>query len=251
MVNYPFVIFLALISFIGTSACKYRTHQLDIATIEVRNISPLMGETFYRIYYLDELVMYQSQYRHDSFLKESKFDSSTNRFSDNTTLLSSQWKSSFFVFHKDSSYGYNYDSYRNTKDNFRVQVDSTVKFITGTNRYDSFLTVKPDTVIWNIDKTELKEVYVFPKKTDMPTGRLVFYYSKKLNLLKESFNRVMDSAKKMKLFKTESLFNEFYSEKDKRVWPPMRNMTEMKEVAIENSPEIMRYFSRYKKVIGR
>lgn len=248
MIGYPCIIFLAFVSFQVLNACNSHTQKPDIEAIEVRYISPYMGENFYRIYYLDNLVMYENRYRFDSSVKQFRIDSTTQQLYSDDTLLLRQWRSQFFVFHLDSSYGYRYDPYGVHK-NGRLGVDSELKRITGTNRFDSVLRVKPDTIVWNMDKSELKEVYVFPKKKDMPDGRVSFYYSKELNHLKNSFNRTVDSARKMKFFKVEFIFSEFYSEKDNILWPPTLDMTEMREISVENPEEIKNYFKRYKRSI--
>jgi len=248
MIKHLTIVFLLPLSLEGIKTCGHYK-QKKIEAIEVLDLSASMGETFYRAYYLDDLVMYQSQYLVDSSVNQFEFDSSTNKFSNNVTLLSSQWKDRFFIFQKDSMYGYNYDPYRSTEDNLRLKADSIIKFVSGTNRFDSFLTVKPDSVIWNADKTEVKEVYFFPKQENIPLGHLNMYYSKKLSHLKESFNRIVDNAKKMKLFKTETVFSEFYSEKDKKLWPPIIYKTEMREFFPKNPEEIIDYFNKYKKEV--
>ena len=250
MIKYLTIVFLLPLSFEGIKTCKHHK-QKKIKAIEVLDFSASMGETFYRVYYLDDLLMYQSQYLVDSSFIQFKFDSSTNQFSNNVTLLSSQWKDRFYIFQKDSIYGYNYDPYRSTDDNLRLRADSIIKFVTGTNRFDSFLAIKPDSIIWNADKTEVKEVYFFPQQENIPPGHLSMYYSKNLNHLKESFNRIVDNAKKMKLFKTETIFSEFYSEKDKKLWPPIIYKTEMREFSPEKPEEIIGYFARFKKEVLR
>lgn len=228
-----FIVFL----FKLLSGCDHFVSNDKIISVEVVDVDPLIGQTFYRVFYWRNLIMYQCQYR---------FDSSITRIGNNNSNTSSQWRNAFFVFHKDSLYGYNY--YPNkAENNSRSRVDSVLNLIKGTNRFDSFLTVKPYSTIWDGDKTELKEVFLLSNKNDVPNGRFIMYYSKKLNHLKESFNKIVDSAKQMKLFRTETIFSEFYSEKEKKLWPALRNMTEMREIKINDS-EIMNYFEKYVKM---
>jgi hypothetical protein len=219
--------------------------------VEVRDISPLMGETFYRVYYFDDLVIYQSQYRFDSSVKQLSTDSSTNLVSSHITSISSQWRNQFFIFHKDSSYGFSFDPYRGRENKLRLRVDSTIMFIKGTNRFDSFLTVKPDSIIWNANKSELKEVFLVTQKKGMPAGRIGLYYSKNLNHLKASFNATVDSAKRMKLFKVEAIFNDSYDENGKLVWPSMIDRTEMKEIKTNISEQLREYINNYKEIIKK
>lgn len=243
-------IFFTFLLFSTLYGCYTSLATTKIEAIEVRDISPAMGETFYRIYYVDNLVMYENRYRFDSSFTQLKIDSVTQEITGEETLRESIWRSRFFVFHKDSSYGIMYDSLRFYK-NRRMPVNYTITNIVGTNRFDSFLTVKPDSVVWNADKTEHRETYILLLGKDMPKGLVVFYYSKKLNHLKNSFNKVVDSVKKMKFFKVEFIFNEFYSEKDKKLWPPTYDLTEMKEINVENPEKIMGYFNKYKESISK
>lgn len=216
--------------------------------VEVWDTSPLMGKTFYRIYYFDDLVIYQSQYRFDSSVKHLSTDSSTNKVSNLIISTSSQWRDQFFIFHKDSSHGYNFEPFQSKENYLRLRVDSTTNFIKGTNRFDSFLTVKPDSIIWNTDKSELKEVFLVPQKKEMPAGRIGLYYSKNLNHLKASFNPTVDSVKRMKLFKVEAIFYNSYDENGKLVWPSMVDRTEMKEIKINISTKLWEYINKYEEI---
>src|SRR5690349_3668874 len=70
-----------------------------IQAVEINDSSPWFGERFYRIYHSGPFVVYQNQYL---------FHSSEERL-DHDTVVSTQeqseWRSYYFVFHKDSSYG--------------------------------------------------------------------------------------------------------------------------------------------------
>jgi len=245
------IVCLVCFSYYGITACGLQKKEVNIEAVEVRSISPSMGETFYRVYYSGDLVMYQSQYLKDSFITETTFDSSKNMYSNNLTLHSEEWKDRFFVFHKDSSYGYNYDFYRNKENNQRLPVDSVVRFIKGTNKFEDVIKRKPDSVFWNANKSERKEVYLFPAKGDDPNIRLILSYSKNLNNVKESISSVVDSVKKMKLYKTETILDQFYSEKDKMTIPSLRFTTELKQIAVDKPDSVLIYLNRYRKSIGR
>ena len=106
--------------------------------------------------------------------------------------------------------------------------------------------MKADTITWNEGKTELKEVYVQKASKDTPAVRIVFQYSGKMNHIRESLNHVLDSTKKMKLYKTEIVVAEFYDRVNKRLQPLMKFTTEMKEINVENTEEIESYINRYK-----
>ncbi len=221
----------------------------SIEAFEVRDTSPVMGETSYRVFYLDSLVMYQIQYRQDSIVNQLQFDSSANKITSSGRVVSSEWKSRFWVFHSDSSYGLLFDP-NSEVDAPRLKVDFMIRMITGTNRWDSFLYVRPDSAIWNSNRSELREVFLFPANNNMPASRLVLHYSKTLNHLKISFNKKVDSVKQMKLFKTEYYVDAYHSEKDSMSWPPSRSATEMTKIMVKNEAEILRYFKKYAESIA-
>jgi hypothetical protein len=75
-------------------------------------------------------------------------------------------------------------------------------------------------------------------------------YSSSINHLKKSMNPIVDSAQKMKLYKTESFSDEIYIERDKTLWPAWTWIIEMKEITVENPEDVTRYINRYKKSIG-
>ena len=192
MVKYTFSIFFFVIIISKSEiGCTQNKPNQKFEVIEVQDHSPIMGETSFRVYYLDNLTIYESQYRSDSFINPMSYDSSTHEIKSNMNLVKEEWKSDFFVFHSDSSYGYRYDT-NDVSKNGRFKVDSVIKTITGTNRWDSFLYVKPDSVLWSKDKKELLEVFLFPAKDDMPSSMLNLYYSKKLNDIQFSFNTTVD-----------------------------------------------------------
>jgi hypothetical protein len=244
------LLFLAIIILKSESGCTQNKSNQKFEAIEVRDHSPMMGETFYRVYYVSNLVMYESQYRIDSFVNPLRYDSTTHEIKSNMNLVNQEWKSEFFVFHSDSSYGYRYDSNDEIK-NGRFKVDSVIKTITGTNRWDSFLYVKPDSVLWSKEKKELLEVFLFPAKGDMPSSILNLYYSKKLNDVQFSFNTTVDSIKGLKLYKTEYFVDAALDEKNNMVWPSSKNSTEMRKILIDDSNENLHYFNLYKKAINQ
>lgn len=222
-----------------------------IKAIEVRDTSIVFGEQFYRVYNLEPYVVYQSQYQSVGSETRPKFDSSTNETSFETTTLWNERRDRFFVFHKDSSFGYQYDPYDSSSDNRRLAVDTAMKRIKGSNNYEKLLSKTPDSTTWNEAKTELREVYVVDCSDTQPRMRIVFYYSAGRNHLKESFNPIIDSVKKMKFYKMELFTEEFYSEADKKLLPPMKLLgSEIREIAMQNSGEVENYIARYKKSIG-
>lgn len=217
------------------NSCQSLNSVKKIQGIEVTGVTP-MGQSSYRSYFNGSLILYQFEYR---------FDSSVMVMGSNKKQTQSEWRNEYFIFHQDSTYGYNYDPKNPLNNNLRLKVDSMVNLIKGTNNLDSFCKIRADSSIWNSSKSKLKEVYFFPEAKDEPTGRVILYYSKDLNNLRESFNRKVDSIKKMKLYRMENRVNQFYSKKDKKLWPPMTDVFEMKEIKSENLEEILSYFQKY------
>ncbi len=239
------LIFILLFS-ASVKASTTDTSKQEIKAIEVQQTDPFFGEAFYRIFHISPFIVYQSQYQFDSASGRGKFDSAGNWVSSDSEYALSEKRSQFFVFHRDSSYGFSYDPHRSNFSNRRLLVDSAVLEIKGTYNFENLLTKIPDTTTWNASRTERREVYVQKATKDTPTVRAIFYYNSSLNFLQASLNTAVDSAKKMKLYKFEYLIEEFYSEKDERLWPAMSFSTEMKEVTVMDTEEIMHFIERYK-----
>ena len=228
------------------------SQQQETRAIEVRTSSPMFGESFYRVYYSGDLVLYQSQYRFDSSEVRMKIDTSGKVAvpSENTMILS-EWRNKFFVFHKDSSYGYSYNPHSTIENGKRLNVDSSLKLIRGSNRYDSVISIKPDSSSWLQNHTLLREVYRCPGTDSTPSGRIILTYSKNLVRIKESLNQAVDDMKEMKLFRIQLAYNKFYDKRTRHEWPAMEMLgKEMTEITIKNADEITSYFDQYKRNIS-
>jgi hypothetical protein len=217
-----------------------------LSAIEVRDNNPVFGQSFYRVFQIAPFVVYQSQYQFDSSGQHAKFDSSGNWDSNEIEFQFSEKRSRFFVFHKDSSFGLSFDPHRSNENNSRLPVDSAILGITGSNTFECLLMMEPDTSIWNSQKTELKEVYVQKPSKDTPAVSLSFFYSSSMNHISVTLNAVLDSARRLKLYKYEYLIREFYSEKLGALVPGMVITTEMKEITVSDPGEIMQYIDRYR-----
>lgn len=228
-------------------ACVTDTTKPVIKTVEVQHNDPFIGESFYWIFHVDSFVVYKSQYQFDSSSQRLKFDSSGNDISSDIDFIMSEKRNMFFVFHKDSGFGFKYYPHQHFENNTYLPVDSATKMMIGTNSLEGLLQLKPDTITWNDEKTELKEVYMYGGSIDTPKMQLTIYYSSRLNSLKASLNPKLDRGKKMKFYKYEYLFKEFYSEKQKQHWPAMTITSVMKEFTVTNPEEIMQYIGLYKK----
>jgi hypothetical protein len=244
MLKYFLHILLILFSCETVIASTVDTTKPIRSAIEVHVSTPFFGESFYRIFHVDPFEVYQSQYQFDSSI-QINLDTTGN----NTAAVTGIWsatRNKFFVFHRDSSYGYSYDLNSSIENNRRLPVDSTLQGIKGKDNFENLLTKKTDTTTWNAQRTELKEVYVQKASKDTPSVHLSIFYSSNLNSLNASLNSALDSARKMKFYKYEYVIQEFYSEKEQRLWPAMKIRTEMKEFTVTNPEEIIQYIDRYK-----
>lgn len=233
---------LAIFKFAGAAADTTRP---VIKGIEVQDFHPLFGETFYWVFYTGPYIVYQSQYQFDSSIHYPKPDSGLLAATD-FLVLKSELRNRFFVFHLDSSYGFNYDPYRSNETG-RCEVQSTLKMIQASYGLDSLLNKRPDTVKWNASGTELREVYYQKASRDTPAVKLCLYFSKGLNELKESFSPIFDSARKMKLYKIEIVVEKSFEQKKAKSWPAISFISEMREIMVDDPSQILFYIDKYKK----
>ena len=153
-------------------------------------------------------------------------------------------RSQYFVHHKDSSYGFNYDT-SNIFDIKRVPIDKGRGF-TFFSPEDRFVSITPDSTIWNIDSSEIKQVYIEPAKKDTPAFTLVFFFRKNLDL-PLTISDVLSKDRKMTLYKMQVKFDEFFDKRINQTVPPHTAMDfELREYFPKDTKEIMKYFERYK-----
>jgi len=187
--------------------------------------------TFYDVFYYNSLVMYKLFY---------DFDSSINGES-----VLTERRHYFFVFHKDSLYGYTYYPNRPHLMAYgRLRVNSLLeKNSLESNNFDTLLSIKPDSSYYEADGNLVK-IYNPPiRKGDFTDYTLYLYYTKTLNGIKETFSKKMDNIKDMKLFRIRILPKKAY----KNVFPKKEILYEMKEAPVENQQEVLAYFNKYRK----
>jgi len=157
----------------------------------------------------------------------------------------------YFVFQKDSLFGYNYNEHAIGVDDKPIRVDSVLKTITlqSYRLEEETLHLVPKQVQWNMDSSELIETYLFPASNEMPAYKRTLYYNKALNIIPESFSQKVDSVKKIKLVKVEALSDAFYDSKNNRHYPPSLVFMEMKVYDSFNKKLILSYFNLYKKSV--
>lgn len=69
-----------------------------------------------------------------------------------------------------------------------------------------------------------------------------------MNHLQDYINSKVDSIKKMKFYKYESTIDySLYNEKNDTHWPPLKTVTELREVRIPIPSEVMDFIKMYQK----
>ncbi len=188
----------------------------------------------YDVFYCKDIIIYKFNYRFDSLF--------------NGNLVFQEWRSNYFVFHKDSLFGHNYYLKPDLAlKNARLSVDSMLKKNSFESlKFDTLLTLKPDSSYFDTEGNLLKIFNNPPPNSSQEKYDLYFYYTKKLKGVKETFSRKMDNVNNMKLFKIRIVAKGAYYEEYKTIIPEREYLYEMEEIRVENEKEIMSYFNRYK-----
>lgn len=234
--------FLSLLFVLSSLTASSQTVQ----AIQVDEESP-MGKDFYRVFFIGDHVVYESQTHFSKSESRLHFDSASGEMTSTDTLLSSGAQSNYFVYHRDSLYGYRYEPW-NLLHQQRLLVSKAKENTFGTNGFDGFLKFKPDSSLLNSNGTSLREVYRFAAHPDTPAYRIVFTYDKNLAHLQHSLNPILDSAKQMKLQKLELYILEFRPRGSQITYPGTAMITEMKELPATIPEEVLFYLNWYKDV---
>jgi len=202
------------------------------------NDSTIAADNLLKIYYWKDLVMFEYPYRYDSTL--------------NGKVLLSENRKAFFVFQRDSSYGYHYDDapYHTMPDNERLSVDSVREKHNNSN-YDVVLNWKPDSVIFDSANKILREVYYYPeKRSDSVYFTYTLYYSTELSDIKETLSKKLDSSRNCKLFRV-FITNNDDSALLKRLNQPKIVVNEQMERNKEIDEKVDFYFKKYEATINK
>jgi hypothetical protein len=223
------LIFLFALVFI----CSWKNDSVkkDMLVVQVRMTgSPMLPDHLYRVYYAGEYKLYESQYG---------FQTSDGLIDTTGSITKSNFKNyigtKFLVFHKDSSYGYSFDSSQFvSKVPVRIQVDSALKIIriqTGAG-FDSLLFRTPDSTAWNEDKSERTDIYRYAETKTLPAFTQSLSYTNRMNHVDESFSAAHDRARKMKLFRMKLEIEKFYDAAQDVHWPAYTVNDEMSIVPV-------------------
>jgi len=189
----------------------------------------------YNIFYYDDLIMYKFEYGFDSIV--------------NGKVLLHESRPNFFVFYKDSVFGYSYYPYQDSKAiEGRTSVDTMFsKNAYSPFKFDSLFRYKPDSSYFDSQK-DLVKIYNYPKSDTAENFTYYLYFSKKFNGLTDCFfSRSIADEDGMKLFRVRIVAHGHYYDEYKFTLPPRELLYEMAEIPIKDTAEIMMYFERYKK----
>jgi hypothetical protein len=191
---------------------------------------------YVKIFSIENLVLYQTPYRFDSL--------------SNNVLLKTEMRNSFFVFDRDSVYGFNFDPYR-PEFNERLKIDSVLQTdpYGNFNLFDKLKTIDLTLISrqQNPELNELIENYTGIKKGDTTAVDFAFYYTTKEKFRGYSLSTELDSIKGMKLYKMVLI--------NPQMVMPQYNITiqkhistiELREIIATNQAETLDYFERYRK----
>ncbi len=215
----------------------------QVTAIEVRDSSNIMGEGYYRVYYVGEMVMYEKLYYFDSSASAVEMDTiskiNMNRPPGN--------QSYYFVYHRDSAFGIRYDDDKRPElDDIRIPVDSTMEWIRGSGNFGKLLARTPDSTSLSAGQSVFREFYTIPQQGDTPTIRVKMYYSPALKDIPESIDPVADSMKNMKLFKFEIQIDPIFDARVNAMSPEQYYMVELRQLEEFNEEKVTSYIQRYK-----
>lgn len=234
---YLFVFFLLTTDYFS---CHSQLDDRIIKGIEFYDRHPLVNwdgtqanfDVSYKIFRYGDLRLYNYSYRYDSLTRDGKIFSRDNFC--------------FFVFHKDSAFGFNYDPDNPFERITRHNVDSLLSNVPiKTFGLERFLNTKPDNVI--VSKNgERKEVFrILGTKEDPGDYTVNLYFSPHMNDVEESLSPVLDSSRGMKFFKSFTISEAYYDIKYNMPFPKREGYYGMKRVVIKNEKELLKYFNDY------
>jgi hypothetical protein len=228
-------------------SCMFLESEAQTSTVKAIQINVLgfpFGDDYYRIYHSGDLVLYEGSYIKNTSVQPISSNGDSKKEND----LISERKPQFFVFHRDSSYGYYYDPAGAYKSDVRIRVDSiTSTWGVQNGNLDTILDLKPDSIIWNKNRTELTEVYMMPAKPGCSSSIWKYSFSKTMNDIPESFSKTLDHVRKMKLYKLEYIIDAVYNNSAEMTCPSFHIVNEMQKLDGDQPEEVKRYFEMYRK----
>lgn len=229
-------------------ACVSSKHTRMADVLQVSTKGYFMPDDSFRVYAKGAYRVLESQYIFDS----SRIQLDTNGNVAKTEFIGRSTRTRFFVYHKDSLFGYQFYRWRDGPNPERVRVDSMFYSVRVHFDYklDSIGLLRPDSSFWNKNKTERRDIYISRAIANLPTVRRALTYSTELTHLDESFSRKLDSARQMKLFRVEIRYDSTFDGSGKLVYYPEYLDHQIKIVKIPDS-HIDEFINNYRKITSR
>jgi hypothetical protein len=228
-----------------SSGCTH-SENYTLRAVQIAGIMPAITvdtnytiSNSYNIFYYDGLIMYKFDYGFDSIV--------------NGRILLHESRPNFFVFHKDSVFGYSYYPYQDSK---AIEGRTSVDTMFSRNAYspfqfDSLFNHKPDSSYFDLQK-DLVKIYNYPKSDTAENFTYYLYFSKKFNGLTDGFfSRSAADEKGMKLSRIRIAAHGHHYPGYHFTLPSRELLYEMTRIPVKDTAEILRYFDRYKRDISK
>ena len=155
----------------------------------------------------------------------------------------------YFIYNKQDSFGVLFNSLTDSSCGRTCPVDSFL-FNRGFKVKDMDI---PADSVWPLMEVKkdkdgiLIEKYAMLKPEDeMSIDTIYYYYSRKMNKVKYSFSKKLDSISHMKLFKARFLFNSKFSSSERAFLPKREISFEIREVHPPDAKEIFSLIKKYR-----
>jgi len=143
-------------------------------------------ENDYKVFYQGDLIAYRYRFRFDSAIDYK--------------VLASEYRHAYFVFHRDSAFGYSFSFNTPLKLGDRANRDSIVRSISiDKGNLDEFITKRPDSVYKAKSDGKYVELFRANQVGNSTIPAVEMIYSNDFDGIAESLSRKLDSAKGRKL----------------------------------------------------
>jgi hypothetical protein len=237
-----FIIFLSVVGYNNLLfTCHYETAKDTVHGVHVSCDLPIIYKDTslelkhsFDVFYEDNLVLYKLNY---------EFDSSYNG-----KIVFHETRYYYFIFEKDSLFGWTYDfqNLASQRGNQRLPVDSMLRVNTFQLTEAKMLArIKPDSVYFDGNGDFLKVYNTGADSTTPEKFTNIFYYSKNIKGISETFSPAMDTIPNMKLFKINIKGHGAYYKQYNFNMPERVYRYEMDTVTPQDPETLRYYFNKY------
>lgn len=233
---------ICLLLFMQIQGCSAQKKKTKIKSLSVNSLMPIVErdgsmtshDKSYSVFYFEDLICYKCPYTLESALSGQSLKLTEKYF--------------YFIFQKDSAFGYTFDRELKKRDGKRSSVDSVLKIIKiDSRRFDKILNVKPNSIVIENNSNKVTEIYRFDRDSNPINNYIMeLTFNPDLNWANESLSKKADSARGTKLEKILIKFQEAFNEEYGILFPKREFSFILKEVTLGNEKEILELFGRYK-----